>query len=163
MFSTNLNKKPSVEIRRAKREDLEDFIRLYREAYEGYEEYAYTTTKDIRDYFKWLYGRDKDGIFVALIDVKPVGFAAVDSNWFSRIERKIVAELHELFVTREVRGKGVASRLLKEAENYGKKKRRDEMGLWVGESNEPAKDFYRKHGFKESGKLGKWIRMIKRI
>ncbi|MBE8538558.1 GNAT family N-acetyltransferase [Geoglobus acetivorans] len=152
-----------MKIRRARRSDIDYFIELYREAYKGYEEYAYTTTRDIRDYFKWLHGRDREGIFVAVIDDVPVGFAACDSGWFSRMERKIVAELHELFVREDLRGKGVASKLLIRAENYGREKGRDEMGLWVGEKNEPAKRFYLKHGFRESGKLGRWIRMVKRI
>ena len=36
------------------------------------------------------------------------------------------------------------------------------FGLWVGEHNERAKRFYEKLGFSYMGKVGKWIRMIKK-
>ncbi len=149
-------------IRRVERSDIDYFVEIYIEAYRGYEEYAYTSMRDIRGYFKWLYGRDRDGFFVAEADV-PVGFSACDTNWFSHMERTKVAELHELFVRKEFRGKGVASRLMERSVEYGIERGRVLMGLWVGEKNEPAKRFYRKHGFRETGKLGKWIRMTRRI
>lgn len=149
-------------IRRVEREDIDYFVEIYVEAYRGYEEYAYTKLKDIRGYFKWLYGRDRDGFFVVEEEV-PVGFSACDTNWFSPMERQKVAELHELFVKKEYRGKGVASELMEKSIEYGIEKGRNVMGLWVGEKNEPAKRFYRKHGFRETGKLGKWIRMTRKI
>ncbi len=149
-------------IRKVKRDDMSTFVELYIEAYEGYEEYAYTSRREIRNYFKWLYGRDRDGFLVAEID-EPIGFSACDGNWMSPFERDMVAELHELFVKKEFRGKGIASRLLKESEKYGSELGRKIMGLWVGRKNEPALKFYLKHGFKRSGELGKWIRMTKKL
>jgi len=151
-----------VIIRRVRRDDIGSFVEIYREAYMGFEEYAYTTEREIRNYFKWLYERDRDGFIVAEIH-EPVGFSACDTNWISPFERDRVAELHELFVRKEFQGKGIASRLLHESETYGIQAGRRIMGLWVGKKNDPAKRFYLKHGFSVSGELGKWIRMTKEI
>ena len=161
-FFTSGNKNPSVIIRNVSRDDMDSFVEIYTQAYEGFEEYAYTSRKEIRNYFKWLYGRDSDGFFVAETD-EPVGFSACDTNWISPFERNMVAELHELFVRVEYRGKGVASELLVRSEKYGREKGRKIMGLWVGIRNLPAKRFYLKHGFNETGRLGKWIRMAKEL
>ncbi len=149
-------------IRKVRRDDIDSFVEIYREAYEGFEEYAYTTKREIRNYFKWLYGRDKNG-FLVVEDKMPIGFSACDTYWISPFERDRVAELHELFVRKEFQGKGIASKLLHESEMYGIHAGRRIMGLWVGKKNDPAKKFYLKHGFRVSGELGKWIRMTKEI
>ena len=149
-------------VRKVDREDINSFVEIYIESYEGFEEYAYTSRREIRNYFKWLYGRDRDGFLVVEIE-EPIGFSACDSNWISPFERENVAELHELFIKKEFRGKGIASRLLRESEKYGVERGRRIMGLWVGRKNYPAIKFYVKNGFTETGELGKWIRMVKEL
>ena len=149
-------------IRNVTMDDLNHFVKLYIDAYRGYEEYAERTVKDIKRYFRWLYKRDKNGFFVGEIR-EPVGFAACDTNWISPFEGRRVAELHELFVKTEFKGKGIASKLLDRAIQYGRAKGLSIMGLWVGEKNEPAKRFYKRHGFVEKGRWGVWIRMVRKI
>ena len=61
-----------MELRKADRNDIDDFVRVYTEAYKGLENYAYTRKKDVKNYFKWLLSRDEDGVMVAVIDGKAV-------------------------------------------------------------------------------------------
>ncbi len=149
-----------MQIRRVERRDIDDFTRIYTEAYRGLEEYAYTKRRDIRNYFKWLYSRDRDGFFVAVGD-EAVGFVACDTNWISVFEGRKVGEIHELFVLPEHRGKGVGSSLLYRAISYATEKGRKKAELWVGRTNFKARKFYLRHDFREAGEWGKWIRMVK--
>lgn len=144
---------------------MEDFVRIYGRAYEGLEEYAYTTRKEIKSYFRWLRKRDSEGMFVAVDDSteEVVGFVACDTNWYSSFEEKEVGEIHELFVEPEWRGKGVGKALLEKGIEYARLKGRDLTELWVGEKNYKAREFYEKMGFKAAGSWGHWIRMVKRI
>ncbi len=151
-------------IRKAKADDIGSFVRIYQEAYRGLEEYAYRTRKEIRRYFKWLRKRNPDGIFVAVVE-EPVGFIACDTNWYSPFGecQKKVGEIHELFVYPEWQKKGIATALLSRALAYAKEKGRNTAGLWVGEKNYRARKFYEENGFREEGKLGRWIRMVKKL
>jgi len=123
-----------VKIRNVKLSDLKFFIELYLKAYKGIEEYAYKEIKDIKWYFKWLLSRDPKGFF--LLELKePIAFIACDTNWFSRFEMGIVAEIHELFVHPDFRRKRIGSILVNKAIDYAKSKNRKIVGLWVGVEN----------------------------
>ncbi len=150
-------------IRRVKRGDIDTFVEVYEKAYKGLEEYAYTKRRDIRNYFKWLYSRDKDGFMVAEVDGRAVGFVACDTNWISMLEGEKTGEIHELFVLPEYRNRGIGSTLLLKAIEYAKEKGRTYAELWVGRTNYRARRFYKKFGFAESGEWGKWIRMTKKL
>ena len=152
-----------LKIRNVVSKDIDSFVQIYKEAYKGLEEYAYTRTKDIKWYFRWLMSRDKDGFFVAEVNGKPVGFVGCDTNWISIFEKDVVGEIHEIFVHPDWQGKGIGKTLLLKALSYIKSKNRKLAGLWVGIKNEKAKQFYRKMGFIEVGTWGKWLRMIKRL
>ncbi|RLI76976.1 N-acetyltransferase [Archaeoglobales archaeon] len=149
-------------IRSVNRDDLDTFVNLYKISYQGLEDYAYTRNRDIKHYFRWLMSRDKDGFFIAEIEM-PVGFVACDTNWISFFDDTRVGEIHELFVHPEWRGRGIGKELLTTAIEYAKSKNRFLIELWVGETNELAKRFYQKNGFVEKGSWGKWIRMIKKV
>ncbi|MEM0351007.1 MAG: GNAT family N-acetyltransferase, partial [Archaeoglobaceae archaeon] len=83
--------------------------------------------------------------------------------WFSIFELKRVGEVHEIFILPEFRRRSVGSRLLSHAIDYALRNGRDVMELWVGEKNEIAKLFYARNGFMEAGKVGKWVRMVKKL
>jgi len=151
-----------MKIRQVKLNDINDFIETYVKAYEELENYKYKTRKEIKNYFKWLYNRDKEGFLVAEENNKAVGFAAGDANWIN-LEGEKVLEIHEIFVLPEFRKKGVGSKLLNEILSYGIKKGRRLAELWVGKTNYKAIDFYKRFGFKKAGKWGKWLRMIKSL
>ncbi len=152
-----------LKIRNVTSDDLNAFVEIYKQAYKGLEEYAYTKTKDIKYYFRWLMNRDRDGFFVAEVGDKPVGFVACDANWISFFENEEVGEIHEIFVHPKWQGRGIGSELLLKALDYAKERGRKIAELWVGIGNVKAKRFYEKFGFRESGSWGRWLRMIKEI
>lgn len=152
-----------MKIRNVKTEDVDRFVRLYREAYKGLEEYAYTKEVDIIRYFNWLLSRDPFGFFIMEEDSETVGIVACDTNWFSPFEGSFVGEIHEIFVHPNHRGKGAGKILVETAVDYARKRKRKIAGLWVGVKNVSAKEFYKKLGFRETITLGKWTRMIKEI
>ncbi len=141
---------------------IPELLKLYKEAYQGLEEYAYTTDDSIKRYFRWLFRHDPEGFFVAR-DPKGriLGFIAVDASWISRGRK--VGEIHELVVSPEARGKGLATELIKTALDYFKSRGRTISGLWVGEHNRSAKSLYEKMGFRELYQKGIWVRMEKEI
>ncbi|AAB90723.1 GNAT family N-acetyltransferase [Archaeoglobus fulgidus] len=145
-----------MEIRRADKDDLDDFVRVYVESYRGLEDYAYTRKRDVKNYFKWLLSRDKDGVMVAEIDGEAVGFVACDTNWFSIFERKKVGEIHELFVLPEFRGEGIGAKLMEKALEYALERNRKVAELWVGRTNYRARRFYASQDLRrpESGGSG---------
>lgn len=149
-------------IRQVKSDDINDFIEIYISAYEKLKNYKYETKKEIKNYFKWLYKRDKDGFILAEENAKPVGFAAGDTNWIN-FRGENVLEIHEIFVLPEFRRRGIGSKLLKELLSYGIKKGKKTAELWVGKTNYDAIKFYKNFGFEEAGEWGKWLRMIKSL
>jgi ribosomal protein S18 acetylase RimI-like enzyme len=151
-----------LKIRNAVRDDQKHFVEIYSKAYKGLEQYAYTTNREIKSYFRWLMGRDPNGVFVAEVD-KPVGFIACDANWYSSFENKVIGEIHEIFVHPEWQKRGIGEALVFRGLEYLKSKGRDTIGLWVGATNYKAKKFYEKFGFRESGSWGRWIRMILKL
>lgn len=149
-----------VKLRKVLPDDLHKFIEAYIKAYETLSDYKYTTRSEIKNYFKWLYKRDKEGFLVAEKNENPVGFIAADSNWINHEGEKVL-EIHEIFVIPEERKKGIGSLLLEEILKYGKNKKIKKAELWVGKTNYQAINFYKKFGFYEAGTWGKWLRMIK--
>jgi len=149
-----------IRLRRARKEDIDDFVKVYRSAYKGMKKYWYKRDKIIRWYFRWLLKRDPEGVFVAELGGKIVGFIACDSNWENLFEEKL-GEIHELVVMNEYKGKGIGSFLLKRGEEYLKAKGCSVIELWVGKKN-PARKFYEKFGYEEEGENEDWIRMVKR-
>lgn len=70
--------------------------------------------------------------------------------WVTELERRIVGilvlrgdSLDQLYVRPEAQRRGVGSRLLAHA-----KRGRGRLRLYTFEANEPAREFYEKHGFK---------------
>ncbi len=150
-------------IRKVRKEDIWAFTDVYQKAYAEIPEYAYTRRKDIRNYFRWLLNRDAEGFMVAEVDDVAVGFVATDTNWISYVTGERVGEIHELFVLPEYRRRGIGSSLLTRSLKYAEKRGHKIAELWVGERNENAKRFYRKFGFREEGKWGKWVRMVREL
>ncbi len=148
-------------IRRATRDDEADFVELYIQAYRGLERYAYIGRRRIKAYYRWLLKRDPEGVFIAEYNKRPAGFVCCDANWIG--EKENSGAIHELFVRRELRGISLGKKLLLKAVEYLKSKNKEWAELWVGEENNIARNLYKKLGFKEEKKVGKWILMVLHI
>jgi len=74
-----------------------------------------------------------------------------------------VGEIHEIVVSQKARERGVGKLLMEKAIGLFKEKGLSKAGLWVGRTNTHAYDFYRHLGFRETGRVGIWIRMEKAL
>ena len=89
------------------------------------------------DVWPWVTGwlaEDDGEVWLAEIDGEPVGYVRFTSSW-----------LDQLYVVPAHAGTGVGGLLL----DLVKSLRPDGFALWVFESNEPARRFYRRHGLIE--------------
>lgn len=64
-------------------------------------------------------------------------------GFLARDEEEVVA----LYVARQARGRGVGARLLAEAQSSARR-----LELWTFAANVPARRFYLRHGFSETGR-----------
>ncbi len=142
---------------------IEDMVKLYLEAYEGLEVYAYKGEEDTKSYINWLKNRDREGILLAFEGDKLVGFIAGDANWFSKRERDRVGAVHELVVHKDYRNRGIGSALMERILEYFRGKGLKKAELWVGDENLVARRFYERLGFKEEGRYNYWVRMTKEL
>lgn len=143
------------------KEHLEKLAEIYREAYRKLGRYGYRGRSQIRSYLRWLYGTDPEGFLAARRpEGELVGFIAVCRHWWDPTWGE-VGEIHELVVHPNWQGQGIGSRLFGEGLKLLEGERLEVLGLWVGEGNLKAIEFYKKRGFTEAGKAGSWLRMIK--
>jgi len=150
-----------MEIRRAKKEEMGEILDAYMDAYSEMDKYCYKNRRDAKRYMKWLFKRDVDGIFVA-VENNIIAFVASDSLWHSFYEGN-VGEIHEMFVRREWRNRGIGRKIMEKAEEYLASKGNKVIELWVGKENEKARKFYAKIGYEERDVSNEWIRMVKRL
>ncbi len=151
-----------MKIRKVNPQDIEKFTEAYIKAYETFNDYKYRTRKEVKNYFKWLYKRDKDGFWVAEEKETFAGCVAGDAYWVNPEGEKVL-EIHEIFVIPEFRGRGIGTMLLEKILSYGIEQGKKLAELWVGKTNYSAIKFYKKFGFKEAGVWGKWLRMLKSL
>jgi ribosomal protein S18 acetylase RimI-like enzyme len=141
---------------------IQDLVDIIMDAYQEHPEYGESSRKHAKRYIKWL---KKHSTFfkVLFVNSKPAGFVVGDGNW-TDIEGKRVGEIHELSVKKDFWGKGLGDLLLKEVLKHFKERGLKTAALWVGEKNQRAIDFYKKHGFRETGKsIYGWLRMERKL
>jgi GNAT superfamily N-acetyltransferase/chorismate mutase len=82
----------------------------------------------------WVAGWDLTAydVHVAVLDGRVVGYSRSTPTW-----------LDDLYVVPDAQGHGVGTALLRRVLALHP----DGVGLWVFESNQPARDFYARHGF----------------
>jgi len=142
-------------------ETLERLIEIYMKGYEGLREYGGEGEDYARRYIRWCWKKAREGFFVAEVNGRIVGFIVCDKRWYSKYEGGNVGAIHELVIDSEYQGRGVG-RSLMEAGLRFLEDFTDTIELWVGEKNERAKRFYEEYGFREAGKHGIWIRMVRK-
>ncbi|NOZ55623.1 MAG: GNAT family N-acetyltransferase [Calditrichaeota bacterium] len=133
---------------------------IYQAAYQNLREYAYTDRDRILKYLDWLYYGDPRHFFVAWSeDGEPVGFISAHTGWHDE-QLGQVGNVHEMVVDPAYRGRGVGRRLFETAVR-AMEKENPRVILWVGEGNTRARAMYERHGFREIGRQGKWIKMLR--
>lgn len=95
---------------------------------------------------------------VASVDDRPAGMV-------SGIPARTVdtTELISLWVRPAVRGQGVAGRLVEEIRSWAVGTGSSALRLSVIEDNVPARAFYRRQGFRQTGGEGRELIMVKRL
>lgn len=132
------------EIREYKTEDLDYIIKRHRELYE--EEYGFNSTfgEYVEKYlleFNKEYDENKENIWIAEINSKPVGVIAIaksDNN---------TAKLRWFLIEPEMRGKGLGSKLIKVAIDFCREKNYKHIILWTADVLKDARNIYKKYGF----------------
>ncbi|MGQ9622252.1 MAG: GNAT family N-acetyltransferase [Candidatus Caldatribacteriaceae bacterium] len=138
-----------------------ELVSVYQHAYATLPEYGYHSLQRIEGYVRWLWRGDPQGFFVAFLERRLVGFVGVHATWWESGE--LFGEVHEFVVDPAFQGKGVGGALFGRALEYLMGRGRKKIGLWVGEKNEGAMQFYLKRGFQKTTQYGKWVRMVKEV
>ncbi len=105
-------------------------------------------------------------IYVAEFQEKVIGFTRLQSKERFDKDNNLIkhTKLSDLFVNSEFRNKGVATKLLNQAETWGREKNAVEIVLNVYEANKNARLLYQKNGYQinENISLNR-IRMVKTL
>lgn len=103
------------------------------------EEYLKDNLKDVKE---------KGGQFlIAVVDEKPVGFI-IGTPAKPYPHHQLSARIEELFVDPNFRGRGIATRLMDEMENFLRSKGVKEVWISVLLFNPTALELYKKRGYK---------------
>lgn len=122
-------------IRRMGESDLDDVLRI--------EQASFTTPWSRASFRNLLERRDAD-LWVAVLDGRLLGYAVV---WYMADQ----AELGNLAVDPDARGRGYGSRLLEWALERARERGTVQIFLEVRSSNEAAQALYARHGFVSAG------------
>lgn len=118
--------------------------------------------KFLNDYLKIVDGDDHDfyhqynnidvlkNVIIAYIDNKPVGCGAFKKYTESDVEIK------RMFTLPETRGKGIATKILKELENWSKELNFETCVLETGKRQIEAVQFYKKNDYKAIPNYGQY-------
>lgn len=147
-----------IKLRKAKIEELSAVRELAIEVYtDTFAEH--NTPENLDAFFKDSYSAEKfksefhepkSALFVALDDLKIVGFLRLrQSNEVDKYLGNNHIELHRLYVHRDYHGSSVAKMFMEEAMKYAKEKKHEWIWLGVWEKNFRAQKFYTKWGFEK--------------
>ncbi len=128
--------KTAVQIRSLTEEDLENVLQIERAAF---------STPWYESTFRGLLRRGDTDMLAALMEDRLVGYAVC----WTVVDQ---AELGNLAVAEDARGRGVGRALLTAAMERVRRRGARECFLEVRESNYPAQTLYRQHGFEVVGR-----------
>lgn len=132
-------------VRQATLHDLEQLVPLF----DGYRQF-YGQPSDIEAANSFLHQRfinNESIVFIAVEDSQAIGFAQLYPI-FSSVSLKNAWLLNDLFVHQSARKKGVATALLKAAEEHGRQTGARWMLLETAHDNIKAQSLYEKAGWK---------------
>jgi ribosomal protein S18 acetylase RimI-like enzyme len=103
---------------------------------------------DAVKYFTDRLRKDKHRFFIVRVDGEDAGFISVEDRTARPVfERDKYGHVHELFVKKDFRRQGIASKLLERVEDYCQEKDFDMIRLSVNVRNDSAKQLYQSHDF----------------
>lgn len=146
----------NIIIRKAGVNDLEDILRLnmelFRKEYDEFDkslnlEWPYNEGKK---YFEERIASEDSFVEIAETDGKVIGYlcGGVVKRLFYRKKAKY-AELENMLVEENFRGKGIGTKLIKDFINWCKREKIDCISLATSAENNQAINCYRKNGFKD--------------
>lgn len=142
-------------IREATIGDLEVILRLNKKLFD-YETSFNTeynldwTYSDVgRNYFKKMIEDENEIALVAESEDKIVGYIVVSIYHHSFRKENPIAELDNMYIEEEFRGKGIGTQLVAEAKRQAKGKGATRLKVEAAAQNEKAISFYRACGFEE--------------
>ena len=141
----------AVTTRRATMADLPIALPLLERffAEEGFQ----TPPGQIGEQLAVLLDDDESAVFLAWLGDRAVGVATVTTS--SGIEFGLSAELEDLYVVPEARGRGVGGKLIDAVINWCRSKRCTILAAMVTPDGQAAHDligYYAAHGFRETGR-----------
>tara|TARA_B100000315_G_scaffold51735_1_gene46157 strand:+ start:32 stop:526 length:495 start_codon:yes stop_codon:yes gene_type:complete len=120
----------------------------------SHEEESKLSVKDWKNKF----GKKERFIFLYYYDKKVVGMTRVSFELSEKIRH--IANVYEVYVKPEYRGKGISSELMKFALKFIKSKRKiKKISLYVSTSRLLALKLYKKFGFKIVGELKREVKI----
>ena len=146
-----------MEIRPATINDTDQIAALFVEQFEtqaAFNPYIMQSGSQSNQYIESVIVNENSDIFVAELNDKIVGFAAVSerkSMDFNFMVPHRFARLIEIIVTKEHQGKGIATGLMNVIKQWSADRELDHIELSVY-TNNSAVDFYTKNGYVETEK-----------
>lgn len=134
-----------VQIRKAVETDLVQLTQLVEQYRDFYQQQPNSQTSSfLLDRLK----NNESVIFVAQVDENLVGFTQCYPS-FSTVSVSSVWLLNDLFVEPEHRGKDIANKLMRAAEEAAKSAGASRIWLRTSHTNEPAQKLYESRGWKQ--------------
>jgi aminoglycoside 6'-N-acetyltransferase I len=146
------------EYRRAEEKDFKDVIAM------AIALWPHADTVDFRDdYLKTALTSETAACFVCVEDGIPLGYihASLRTDYVEGTETSPVGYFEGVYVKPEHRRKGVARRLMEEAEKWAREKGCTEMGSDTNQTNVESRRMHKSAGFKESDILVHFVKRIK--
>lgn len=157
---------PSIVVRRAREEDIDDLIVMIERFYRFNEEFdpAWSTKPETRLVAKELaskyIGDPSSVVLVAQIDERIVGFVRAEVRENPILENGRLGVIVELYVHPQYRRRGVARRLVEEASKELARKGVNVVGAEFPSANKIAETFYESLGFRPY--LSVYIKEVRR-
>lgn len=142
--------------------DLGDVVSLYDEVladkknlkYSNWERGVYPTEEFAADAIARgaMFFYEEDGVReggVVLDSRQPDDYKKIDWLYFAQDNKILV--VHTLFIRPQFTGRGAASRLLADVENYGRENGYEIIRFDTYHDNMPARRLYQKNGYREAG------------
>lgn len=139
-----------MEIRLAEARDLPGILEIYNMGIEDRIATLEAETKDLEYMKSWFDNHpDRYAVLVAEIEHQLVGWASL--NLYShRCACSGVADL-SVYISRDYRGKGIGTALLREMDSIARKNQFYKIVLFTFSQNVPGQLLYRKAGYREVG------------